>query len=108
MGLFEEVRLDPKRQEREHEPYDPKLFALLREKRKEIANQANLPPYVIFHDRTLREMATCFLQTRDHLASLYGVGAAKLEKYGDDFLAIITEYCQTKQITERSELSPKR
>lgn len=82
-------------------PHDPVLFEILRKKRKEIANLANLPPFTIFHDRTLKEMAVYFPQTREGLSTIYGIGMAKLEKYADTFLRIIGEYCQAHQITER-------
>ena len=71
---------------------DPLLFEALRKKRKELADQAKLPPFTIFHDRTLKEMITCMPGTRDELAEIYGIGAAKLEKYGDIFLEILNQY----------------
>jgi ATP-dependent DNA helicase RecQ len=84
----------------ETEDYDSGLFEALREKRKELADQANLPPYAIFHDRTLREMATHYPRTQENLLSLYGVGQRKLEKYADAFLDIIGEHCRIHQIPE--------
>lgn len=88
-------------QEGEAGSHDPVLFEVLRKKRKEIADLANLPPFTIFHDRTLKEMAAYFPQTREGLSAIYGIGMAKLEKYADTFLKIIGEYCEAHQITER-------
>ena len=48
-----------------------------------------MPPYVIFHDRTLKEMAALMPQDLDALAQVGGVGAAKLERYGAAFLAVV-------------------
>ncbi|KAF0159229.1 MAG: Uncharacterized protein FD159_699 [Syntrophaceae bacterium] len=87
----------------EAETFDAVLFEILRTKRKEIADQANLPPYVIFHDRTLREMAFYYPQSKESLMALYGIGQGKLEKYADVFLDIIREYCQTNQIPEKQK-----
>ncbi len=85
--------------------YDPGLFELLRKKRKEIADRLNIPPYAVFHDRTLKEMATHLPQTKDGLSRIYGIGAAKLEKYGDVVLDIIGQYCRAHKVAERPDLS---
>ena len=69
--------------------YDRQLFELLREKRKELADQAGVPPYIIFADRTLREMAAHLPGDEDALLKIHGVGEVKLEKYGRPFLDII-------------------
>jgi len=74
--------------------YDTDLFALLRAKRKELADAAHTPPYVIFSDRSLAEMAIYFPQSRASFAHIFGVGQAKLEKYADLFLPIIQAYCR--------------
>jgi ATP-dependent DNA helicase RecQ len=78
--------------EAETGPYDPVLFEALRKKRRELADQANLPPFTIFHDRTLRELAAHCPLTRESLAVIHGIGAAKLEKYGDVVLEIIRDH----------------
>lgn len=83
--------------------FDAELFEILRAKRKEIADQANVPPYVIFHDRTLREMAFYYPQSKETLAAIYGVGSGKLEKYADAFLDIIREYGQARQRPEKQK-----
>jgi ATP-dependent DNA helicase RecQ len=69
-------------------PHDP-LFEALRARRRELAAEAGVPPYVIFHDSTLREMAELKPTTIDSLSRVSGVGAAKLERYGAAFVEII-------------------
>jgi ATP-dependent DNA helicase RecQ len=83
------------------ETYDFDLFETLRKKRKALADEANLPPYAIFHDRTLREMASSFPRTREELLAIYGIGVSKLEKYAEAFLSLIEEHCRTRGIPER-------
>jgi ATP-dependent DNA helicase RecQ len=96
MGRLDAVRKEGRgKLKREQEPlesYDHDLFEVLRKKRKQLADQANLPPFTIFHDRTLKEMITRMPETRDELAGIYGIGVAKLEKYGDIFLAILNQH----------------
>jgi ATP-dependent DNA helicase RecQ len=65
------------------------LFAALRAKRRELAAAASVPPYVIFHDATLREMAALRPGSLAAMAEVPGVGAAKLERYGAAFLDVI-------------------
>ena len=81
--------------------HDPDLFALLRAKRKALAEAANVPPYVIFSDRTLVEMAALFPQSPGALAMIHGVGEAKLARYAEEFLPIIREYCTEQGIAEQ-------
>ncbi|MGX7951369.1 DNA helicase RecQ [Tsuneonella sp. HG249] len=71
-------------------PVGDPLFEALREERRAIAREAGLPPYVIFHDATLREMAALRPQTLRELGEISGVGARKLEAYGPRFLAVLT------------------
>ncbi len=67
---------------------DP-LFEALRAKRRELAQTAGVPPYVIFHDSVLREMAADRPQTIGGMRRITGVGEKKLEAYGDAFLSVI-------------------
>ncbi|MDF7826919.1 DNA helicase RecQ [Pontiellaceae bacterium B12227] len=69
--------------------YSPKLFEQLRAERKRLAQEEGVPPFVIFSDRTLREMALYFPDTEEEMSNISGVGAAKLAKYGDTFMTII-------------------
>ncbi|HEY0111855.1 MAG TPA: DNA helicase RecQ [Allosphingosinicella sp.] len=67
---------------------DP-LFEALRARRRDLAKEAGVPPYVIFHDSTLREMAAAKPATLGALAGVSGVGAAKLERYGEAFVEVV-------------------
>jgi len=88
--------------------YDELLFEELRKKRKEMADEQDIPPYVIFPDTTLMEMSFYYPQNEDKLIGIYGVGAAKLKKYGKEFLEIIKTYCDQKEIEERSKVLSKK
>ena len=70
----------------------PLLFDQLRMLRKKFAQELNVPPYVIFGDRTLQEMCHSLPATRDDLSSIFGVGSKKLTQFGDAFLEIIDAY----------------
>lgn len=67
------------------------LFAQLRAKRLEIAKEQKVPPYVVFHDKTLVEMVKTRPQTLEGLGKLSGVGEAKMKKYGEIFLELVRE-----------------
>ncbi len=85
------IAVPPKRgrkRRRESGPADP-LFEALRETRRAIAAEAGVPPYVIFHDSTLREIAAMRPATLAELARINGVGRTKLERYGDAMLAAV-------------------
>ncbi|MEM6162622.1 ATP-dependent DNA helicase RecQ [Erwinia sp. P6884] len=69
--------------------YDRKLFAKLRKLRKAIADEANIPPYVVFNDATLIEMAEQIPVTASEMLSVNGVGQRKLERFGKPFLMMI-------------------
>ncbi|MBB4304139.1 ATP-dependent DNA helicase RecQ [Rhodobium orientis] len=71
---------------------DQALFQALREKRLELARAQGVPPYVIFHDRTLIELAAARPATRAEMAGVPGVGEAKLERYGEAFLEVIAGF----------------
>ncbi|OXS53801.1 DNA helicase RecQ [Cohnella sp. CIP 111063] len=68
------------------------LFNALRQLRKRIADAEGLPPFVIFHDATLREMCEAMPETEREMRGVKGVGAAKYEKYGRAFLELIQEH----------------
>ncbi|HEX8553954.1 MAG TPA: ATP-dependent DNA helicase RecQ, partial [Sphingomonas sp.] len=70
---------------------DGPLFEALRTRRRELAQEAGVPPYVIFHDSTLRDMAARRPGSRAELAILSGIGARKLDAYGDAFLQVIRD-----------------
>jgi ATP-dependent DNA helicase RecQ len=70
------------------------LWEALRERRRRFADEQGVPPYVIFHDRTLQEMCVDVPQTLPEFSRLNGVGERKLEKYGAEFLQVINEHLQ--------------
>ena len=73
------------------ETWDEGLWEALRAHRLELARAQGVPPYVIFHDATLREMVELRPGTPEELAGITGVGETKLERYGEDFLAVIAK-----------------
>ncbi|TLU87442.1 MAG: DNA helicase RecQ [Chlorobium sp.] len=74
-------------------PYNQKLFDLLRILRKQIADEQGIPPYVVFSDRTLHDMAANFPRTAETMLTVSGVGEVKLERYGRQFLRLIDRFC---------------
>ncbi|MEH0743306.1 ATP-dependent DNA helicase RecQ [Vibrio cholerae] len=72
--------------------YDKKLFAKLRKLRKSIADEDGLPPYVVFSDATLMDMAEILPTSYGEMLAVNGVGQRKLEKYADPFLDLIQEH----------------
>lgn len=72
--------------------YDPVLFERLRTVRKAIAEEKNVPPFVIFSDKTLHEMSSCFPLDESSMLLITGVGEVKLSRFGDQFIVVIKEY----------------
>lgn len=85
--------------------FDPELFSRLRAKRMELAQVAKIPPFVIFGDRTLQEMAYFFPLKKEELLGISGVGEAKAQKYGPDFLQLIQEFVKENDIQRRPLLN---
>ncbi|MYH63735.1 MAG: DNA helicase RecQ [Caldilineaceae bacterium SB0675_bin_29] len=81
--------------------YDRALFSLLRGLRSRLAAEKDVPPYVIFGDVTLQQMAYYFPQSRDSLARISGVGARKLDQLGDTFLTAIVDYASSHGLKEQ-------
>ncbi len=73
-------------------PVGDPLFDALRELRRDLATEGNVPPYVIFHDATLREMASSRPAALSAMSEIGGVGARKLEAYGEAFLTVIKQH----------------
>ncbi len=88
--------------------YDAALFQQLRRWRKQLADERGLPPYVIFSDRTLEEMATYFPHTPADLERIHGVGQRKLEQYADVVLPIIRAYCTEHGLQARPHPGRRR
>jgi ATP-dependent DNA helicase RecQ len=100
----ERVRIKGKNEEIE---YNRALFALLRQRRKEMADEAGVPPYVIFSDRTLVEMAAYYPQSVTSLLSISGVGQVKLRQYGEAFLDVIVPYCEKHGLKANPKEAPR-
>ncbi len=81
---------------------DPALFSMLKDLRKEIAQQKQLPPYVIFQDPSLEAMATTYPITLDELKLIPGVGEGKAKRYGQEFVSLIKRHVDENEI-ERPE-----
>ncbi len=77
---------------------DKVLFALLKDLRKEMAKKQNLPPFVIFQDPSLEDMAIQYPITVDELKNITGVGASKAQKFGKAFVELIAKYVQENEI----------
>ena len=85
---------------------DTALWNALRAKRRQLADQQDVPPYIIFNDVTLMEMVEQRPVNQHELALITGIGQRKLELYGDDFLAVLAEYSATptaKPVDEKSQ-----
>src|SRR3989339_59769 len=78
--------------------YDTALFEKLRVIRKHIAERENIPPFMIFGDKTLHQMAHCLPAEKNTFSSLYGVGELKLQKYSDIFIKEIKKYIKENNI----------
>ena len=83
---------------------DPELYAMLRDLRKEMSKKLKVPPYVIFQDPSLEQMATMYPITLEELQNIQGVGAGKAKRYGEEFCKLIKQYCDEKEIVRPEEL----
>ena len=73
--------------------YDENLLQILKQQRKEIAKESKVPPFVVFNDNSLMEMAFHLPSTETAMLEINGVGQHKLDKYGHQFIEIILNYC---------------
>ena len=108
MGILQEAEREKKagKKQKGEIEYNHALFALLRQRRKEIADEAGVPPYVIFPDRTLIEMAAYTPQSISRLLKISGVGQVKLRQYGDAFLEVVRQYCEKHGLKENPKATP--
>ncbi len=88
--------------------YDEVLFSLLKNLRKKVAKEKNLPPYVIFQDPSLEEMSTSYPTSADELANIQGVGMGKVQKFGKQFLEVITKYVAENDIITAKDVVVKQ
>lgn len=86
---------------------DEQLFAMLRDLRKTVAHQKKLPPYVVFQDPSLEEMAINYPITMDELKNITGVGSGKAAKFGAPFIALIKKYVEDNEIERPHDIVVK-
>jgi ATP-dependent DNA helicase RecQ len=86
---------------------DKTLFSLLKDLRKEISRKENLPPFVIFQDPSLEDMAIQYPVTQDELLQITGVGLGKAQKYGKPFLELIAQYVEENDIIRPNDMVVK-
>ncbi len=86
---------------------DKTLFSLLKDLRKEISRKENLPPFVIFQDPSLEDMAIQYPVTQDELLQITGVGLGKAQKYGKPFLDLIEQYVEENDIIRPNDMVVK-
>ncbi|MFW5589458.1 MAG: DNA helicase RecQ, partial [Bacteroidales bacterium] len=77
---------------------DPTLFQMLKDLRKRLSKELDVPPYVIFQDPSLEAMATIYPQTIEELQNIPGVGAGKAKRYGTEFCKLIKQHCKDFEI----------
>ncbi|MDR3226920.1 MAG: DNA helicase RecQ [Prevotellaceae bacterium] len=83
---------------------DEELFAMLKDLRKSISKKLNLPPFVLFHDTSLEDMATQYPVTIDELKNCQGVGEGKAKKYGQEFVELIEKYVEEREIERPQDM----
>lgn len=83
---------------------DPVLFSILKDLRKKMSKQLEVPPYVIFQDPSLEAMATVYPVNLDELQNIPGVGAGKAKRYGKDFCELIKRHCEENEIDRPEDL----
>nr|WP_253805674.1 DNA helicase RecQ [Hymenobacter taeanensis] len=104
----EEVKEEQEQEEvQQAAGHDETLFEMLKALRKKIAQQKNLPPYVLFQDPSLKEMATTFPVKMEDLAHVGGVGQGKAQKFGAPFLALIQKYVDENDIITAADVVVK-
>lgn len=86
---------------------DPVLFSIMKDLRKKMAKNNNVPPYVIFQDPSLEAMATIYPITMEELQNIPGVGAGKAKRYGTEFLQIIKKHVEENEIERPEDLRVK-
>lgn len=83
---------------------DPALYSMLKDLRKKLSKQLEVPPYVIFQDPSLEAMATIYPVTLEELQNIPGVGAGKAKRYGEEFCRLIKRHCDENEIERPEDL----
>lgn len=86
---------------------DEELFGILKDLRKKVSKIKGVPPFVIFQDPSLEDMATQYPITIDELQNIAGVGAGKAKRYGKEFLDVIKKYVEEKEILRPQDMVVK-
>ena len=86
---------------------DEELYAMLKDLRKKVAKKHDLPPYVIFQDPSLADMAIHYPITIEEMQNISGVGAGKAKKFGEEFIALIKAYVEEKDIIRPQDMVVK-
>ena len=86
---------------------DEELYAMLKDLRKQVAKKHDLPPYVIFQDPSLADMAIHYPITIEEMQNISGVGAGKAKKFGEEFIALIKAYVEEKEIIRPQDMVVK-
>lgn len=86
---------------------DTELFNILKDLRKKISKQKNLPPFVIFQDNSLEDMAIQYPINMEELQNIVGVGAGKAQRYGKEFIELIKRYVEEKEIDRPQDMVVK-
>ena len=84
--------------------YDTKLLSMLKSLRKKVAKTKNLPPFVIFQDPSLEDMALQYPITMDELVNINGVGAGKANRFGKEFIEFIADYVEENNIERPQDM----
>ena len=83
---------------------DPTLHAMLKDLRKRVAMKQKVPPYVVFQDVSLEQMATVYPVSLEELQNIQGVGAGKAKRYGKEFVDLIKKHCEENEIERPEDL----
>ncbi|HCQ78002.1 MAG TPA: ATP-dependent DNA helicase RecQ, partial [Leeuwenhoekiella sp.] len=86
---------------------DPKLVAMLKDLRKKVGKRKGVPPYIVFQDPSLEDMAIKYPTSIEELANVFGVGEGKAKKYGREFIELITAYVEENDILKPDDLVVK-
>lgn len=99
-GKMEDEAEEILEEKTEIKKYDKELFEELRSLRKRLADDENVPPYVIFPDKTLVDLAIYFPKSKGSFLQMHGVGVTKFDKYGAPFLDAVVDYCDIYHLDE--------
>ena len=87
--------------------FDDRLVKMLKDLRKKIGKKKGVPPYIVFQDPSLEDMAIKYPTTLDELSNVFGVGDGKAKKYGKEFIALIKDYVEEHDVIKPDDLVVK-